>query len=99
MVRHATASFAERGGERYGFLVDHVDRIMSISGSQRFTALQITRTGTHDGLRGDMDEMIDIGTEAQRRPLFRCDHLLERLGSALPQAASRRATCRAAGAP
>jgi purine-binding chemotaxis protein CheW len=79
----------ERGTERYGFLVDHVDNIMTISDSQRFAAPQIIRTGTHDDLRSEMDEMIDIGTQAQRQTLsvFQCDHLLEKLGSALPQAA------------
>ncbi|WP_257218258.1 chemotaxis protein CheW [Janthinobacterium sp. BJB304] len=79
----------ERGAERYGFLVDHVDNIMTISDSQRFAAPQIIRTGEHDDLRSEMDEMIDIGTEAQRQTLsvFQCDHLLEKLGSALPQAA------------
>ncbi|MDN2710117.1 chemotaxis protein CheW [Janthinobacterium sp. SUN118] len=79
----------ERGEERYGFLVDHVDNIMTISDSQRFAAPQIIRTGTHDDLRSDMDDMIDIGTEAQRQTLsvFQCEHLLEKLGSALPQAA------------
>lgn len=79
----------ERGDERYGFLVDHVDSIMTISDSQRFAAPQIIRTGTHDDLRGEMDEMIDIGTEAQRQTLsvFQCDHLLEKLETALPQAA------------
>jgi len=79
----------ERGSERYGFLVDHVDNIMTISDSQRFAAPQIIRTGEHDDLRSEMDEMIDIGTDAQRQTLsvFQCDHLLEKLGSALPQAA------------
>ncbi len=79
----------ERGAERYGFLVDHVDNIMTISDSQRFAAPQIIRTGTHDDLRSEMDEMIDIGTAEQRQTLsvFQCDHLLEKLGSALPQAA------------
>ena len=79
----------ERGAERYGFLVDHVDNIMTISDSQRFAAPQIIRTGAHDDLRSEMDEMIDIGTQAQRQTLsvFQCDHLLEKLGSALPQAA------------
>ena len=79
----------ERGNERYGFLVDHVDNIMTISDSQRFAAPQIIRTGEHDDLRSEMDEMIDIGTEAQRQTLsvFQCDHLLEKLGAALPQAA------------
>ncbi|MBE3024893.1 chemotaxis protein CheW [Janthinobacterium sp. GW458P] len=79
----------ERGDERYGFLVDHVDNIMTISDSQRFAAPQIIRTGTHDDLRSEMDEMLDIGTEAQRQTLsvFQCDHLLEKLGAALPQAA------------
>ncbi|WP_232251261.1 chemotaxis protein CheW [Janthinobacterium sp. 1_2014MBL_MicDiv] len=79
----------ERGEERYGFLVDKVDNIMTISDSRRFAAPQIIRTGTHDDLRSDMDDMIDIGTEAQRQTLsvFQCEHLLEKLGSALPQAA------------
>ena len=79
----------ERGEERYGFLVDKVDNIMTISDSQRFAAPQIIRTGTHDDLRSDMDEMIDIGTDAQRQTLsvFQCEHLLEKLGAALPQAA------------
>lgn len=79
----------ERGAERYGFLVDHVDNIMTISDSQRFAAPQIIRTGAHDDLRSEMDEMIDIGTQAQRQTLsvFQCDHLLEKLGAALPQAA------------
>ncbi|MDZ5636928.1 chemotaxis protein CheW, partial [Janthinobacterium sp. GMG1] len=78
----------ERGAERYGFLVDHVDNIMTISDSQRFAAPQIIRTGEHDDLRSEMDEMIDIGTDAQRQTLsvFQCDHLLEKLGSALPRA-------------
>ena len=79
----------ERGAERYGFLVDHIDNIMTISDSQRFAAPQIIRTGTHDDLRSDMEEMLDIGTDAQRQTLsvFQCDHLLEKLGAALPQAA------------
>jgi len=79
----------ERGAERYGFLVDHVDNIMTISDSQRFAAPQIIRTGEHDDLRSEMDEMIDIGTDAQRQTLsvFQCDHLLEKLETALPQAA------------
>ncbi|OEZ93615.1 chemotaxis protein CheW [Janthinobacterium sp. HH106] len=79
----------ERGAERYGFLVDHVDNIMTISDSQRFAAPQIIRTGEHDDLRSEMDEMIDIGTDAQRQTLsvFQCDHLLEKLETALPRAA------------
>jgi len=79
----------ERGDERYGFLVDHVDNIMTISDSQRFAAPQLIRTGEHDDLRSEMDEMIDIGTDDKRQTLsvFQCDHLLEKLGSALPQAA------------
>ncbi|MGK5080110.1 chemotaxis protein CheW [Janthinobacterium sp. HLX7-2] len=79
----------ERGEERYGFLVDHVDNIMTISDSARFTAPQMIRTGAHDDLRSEMDEMIDIGTGDQRQTLsvFQCDHLLEKLGQALPQAA------------
>lgn len=79
----------ERGTERYGFLVDKVDNIMTISDSQRFAAPQIIRTGSHEDLRSEMDEMIDIGTDEQRQTLsvFQVDHLLEKLGSALPQAA------------
>lgn len=79
----------ERGAERYGFLVDHVDNIMTISDSQRFAAPQLIRTGEHDDLRSEMDEMIDVGTADKRQTLsvFQCDHLLEKLGSMLSQAA------------
>jgi purine-binding chemotaxis protein CheW len=79
----------ERGAERYGFLVDKVDNIMTISDSQRFAAPQIIRTGTHDDLRSEMDDMIDVGSGEQRQTLsvFQCEHLLEKLGAALPQAA------------
>ncbi|MBB5606215.1 MULTISPECIES: chemotaxis protein CheW [unclassified Janthinobacterium] len=79
----------ERGDERYGFLVDAVDNIMTISDSQRFAAPHIIRTGTHDDLRSEMDEMIDIGSKEKPQTLsvFRCDHLLEKLAQALPRAA------------
>jgi len=79
----------ERGEDRYGFLVDAVDNIMTISDSQRFAAPQIIRTGTHDDLRSEMDEMIDIGSKEKPQTLsvFRCDHLLEKLAQALPRAA------------
>ena len=79
----------ERGQERYGFLVDAVNNIMTICDSQRFSAPQLIRTGSHDDLRSEMEEMIDIGSAEQRQTLsvFRCDRLLDKLGSALPQAA------------
>ncbi|OBV38786.1 chemotaxis protein CheW [Janthinobacterium psychrotolerans] len=72
----------ERGEERYGFLVDAVNNIMTISDSQRFAAPQLIRTGSHDDLRSEMDEMIDIGSAEQRQTLsvFRCDRLLDKLG-------------------
>ena len=74
----------ERGEERYGFLVDAVNNIMTISDSQRFSAPQLIRTGSHDDLRSEMEEMIDIGTAEQRQTLsvFRCDRLLDKLGQA-----------------
>lgn len=79
----------ERGADRYGFLVDAVDNIMTISDSQRFAAPQIIRTGTHEDLRSEMEEMIDIGSKEKPQTLsvFRCDHLLEKLAQALPRAA------------
>ena len=74
----------ERGEERYGFLVDAVNNIMTISDSQRFSAPQLIRTGSHDDLRSEMEEMIDIGSNEQRQTLsvFRCDSLLDKLGQA-----------------
>ena len=73
----------ERGEERYGFLVDAVNNIMTISDSQRFAAPQLIRTGEHDDLRSEMDEMIDIGTAEARQTLsvFRCDRLLEKMAA------------------
>lgn len=73
----------ERGQERYGFLVDTVNNIMTISDSQRFAAPQLIRTGQHDDLRSEMDEMIDIGTAGARETLsvFRCDRLLEKMAA------------------
>ncbi|KAB8038242.1 chemotaxis protein CheW [Janthinobacterium aquaticum] len=83
----------ERGEERYGFLVDAVNNIMTISDSQRFAAPQLIRTGQHDDLRSEMDEMIDIGTASigtasngtanarETLSVFRCDRLLDKMAA------------------
>lgn len=73
----------ERGEERYGFLVDAVNNIMTISDSQRFAAPQLIRTGQHNDLRSEMDELIDIGTAEARETLsvFRCDRLLDKMAA------------------
>ncbi|CDG83053.1 cheW-like domain protein [Janthinobacterium agaricidamnosum NBRC 102515 = DSM 9628] len=81
----------ERGDERYGFLVDAVDNIMTIPDSQRYAAPQLIRNEhSSEDLRGEMDEMIDISTDSKRHTLsvFQCDRLLQRLSREMPEAAA-----------
>lgn len=79
----------ERGDERYGLLVDAVDNIMTIADKQRFAAPKLIRNEHSDAdMRGEMDEMIDIGADSERKTLsvFQCDRLLQRLARVMPEA-------------
>jgi purine-binding chemotaxis protein CheW len=79
----------ERGAERYGLLVDTVANIMTIADSNRFPAPKMMRNQSADGLRGEMEEVIDLGADAahgkQTLSVFQTDALMRRLAAEWPE--------------
>ena len=72
----------ERGEERYGLLVDHVESILTIPDSQRYAAPRMMRNPDSDDPRAEMTEVIDVaGEDGAHKTLsvFGCEALLRRL--------------------
>ncbi|MES2832419.1 MAG: chemotaxis protein CheW [Pseudomonadota bacterium] len=73
----------ERGEERYGLMVDCVDSILTVPDSDRMPAPKMMRGQSTTDMRGEMQEVINIGNDTENRQtisVFEVDVLLQRLG-------------------
>jgi purine-binding chemotaxis protein CheW len=72
----------ERGDERFGLVVDDVESIVTVSDSDRYPLPKMMAYSMPPGLRGEMEEVVDLPGEADARrtfSVFRCDTFLARL--------------------
>jgi len=76
----------ERGEERYGLMVDSVENIITVSNRDRITAPKMMRSHAEADMRGEMQEVINFGTDVTTRQtmsVFEMDVFLQRLMKAM----------------
>jgi purine-binding chemotaxis protein CheW len=68
--RDAKILILERGDERFGLVVDGVESIVTVSDSDRYPLPKMMTYSMPPGLRGEMDEVIDLPGEGEARQTF-----------------------------